>query len=149
MEPIGSPLWQRRLGPGWDVVRRTSFGARYGLASAFPGANRPDMVAVHPGRRLVLVGDVTSAPDAAHLAKTVAYARRLAARRPPGLSDFRVAAQDWYWALPPEWAGAVGRPRGGSSSLRPARTAVPAPPARCSPSSRAARASRRACSPSF
>jgi len=103
MEPIGIALWQRRLGPGWDVIPRTRFGSRYDLASVFPGARRPDMVAVHPRRRLVLVGDVTSSPDAAHLAKTVAYARRLAARQPPALRNFRVAAQDWYWALPPEY----------------------------------------------
>lgn len=102
MEPIAIALWERRLGPGWEVIPRTRFGARYGLASAFPGAGRPDMVAVHRGRRLVLVGDVTSAPDAAHLAKTVGYARRYAARLPPALRNFRVAAQDWYWALPPE-----------------------------------------------
>jgi hypothetical protein len=85
------------------VIPRARFGARYGLARAFHGSSRPDMVAVHHARRRVLVGDVTAQPDVAHLAKTVAYARRLAARLEPPLSGYRVLAQDWYWSLTPEY----------------------------------------------
>jgi hypothetical protein len=125
MEPIGIALWQRRLGPGWEVIPRTSFGARYGLAASFPGRSRPDMVAVHQGRRLVLVGDVTAGPDADHLAKTIAYARGLASRLPPGLSNFGVAAQDWYWALPPEW-GRRSWPTSRRISVRPRPAAAAA-----------------------
>jgi hypothetical protein len=95
--------WRSRLGPGWEVIPRTRFGARYGLAQIFRGAGRPDMVAVNHARRRVLVGDVTSAPDAAHLQKTIGYARRLASQLPQSLAGYRVLAQDWYWALPPEY----------------------------------------------
>lgn len=60
------------------------------------------MVAVNRRRRRVLVGDVTAQPDMDHLAKTIAYARRLVGQLPPDLRGYRVLAQDWYWALPPE-----------------------------------------------
>jgi hypothetical protein len=103
MEPGEVARWQRRLGAGWKVIPRTRFGARYGLAKAFRGSSRPDMVAVNRRRRRVLVGDVTARPDADHLAKTIGYARRLAGRLPDSLQGYRVLAQDWYWALPPEW----------------------------------------------
>jgi hypothetical protein len=101
MEPGEIARWQSRLGPGWEVIPRTRFGSRYGLAQIFRGASRPDMVAVNHARRRVLVGDVTSAPDPDHLQKTIGYARRLAARLPSPLAGYRVLAQDWYWALPP------------------------------------------------
>lgn len=95
--------WRARLGPGWEVIPRTRFGNRYGLAATFRGLGRPDMVAVHDGRRQVLVGDVTSRPDADHLEKTIRYARALAASPAPDRQGYKVLAQDWYWALPPEY----------------------------------------------
>jgi hypothetical protein len=103
MEPGEIARWRARLGPGWEVIPRTSFGTRHGLRQIFRGTSRPDMVAVNRARRRVLVGDVTSAPDPAHLQKTIGYARRLAAQLPPSLAGYRVLAQDWYWALPPEY----------------------------------------------
>jgi hypothetical protein len=133
MEPGEIARWQRRLGSGWEVIPRTRFGARYGLASAFRGASRPDMVAVHHGRRRVLVGDVTARPDADHLGKTIAYARRLAAQLPPSLVGYRVLAQDWYWALPPEYG-----PRSWPTSKR----ILVAPTARARARARGARAAR-------
>jgi hypothetical protein len=93
--------WAARLGAGWDVIPRTRFGRAYGLAGAFRGSSRPDMVAVDHARRRVLVGDVTAQPNADHLAKTIGYARRLAAQLDPRLAGYRVLAQDWYWGLPP------------------------------------------------
>jgi hypothetical protein len=95
--------WRRRLGAGWEVIPRTQFGSRYGLARAFRGAGRPDLVAVNRRTRSVLVGDITAQPSADHVAKTVAYAQRLAAQLPPELAGFGVLAQEWYWGLPPEW----------------------------------------------
>jgi hypothetical protein len=95
--------WARRLGASWLVIPKHRFG-RYGLLkSTYRGLARPDMVAFNPRRREVLVGDVTSQPDADHLAKTVAYAQRLAGRLPPELAGWRVRAQEWYWGLSPEW----------------------------------------------
>jgi hypothetical protein len=95
--------WRRRLGAGWEVIPRTRFGSRYGLAQTFRGAGRPDLVAINRRTRSVLVGDVTSQPDADHIAKTVGYAGRLAAQLPPELAGFGVLAQEWYWGLPPQW----------------------------------------------
>jgi len=95
--------WPRRLGAGWEVIPRTRFGSRYGLAQAFRGTGRPDLVAINRRTRSVLVGDVTAQPDADHIAKTVGYAQRLAAQLPPELADFGVLAQEWYWGLPPDW----------------------------------------------
>lgn len=103
MEPGEIARWQARLGSGWEVIPRTRFGRRYGLAAAFRGQSRPDMVAVNHRRRQILVGDVTASPNADHLAKTIGYARRLAAGLVPDLQGYGVSAQDWYWALPPEY----------------------------------------------
>jgi hypothetical protein len=83
------------------VIPRTRFGRRYDLARIFRGAGRPDLVAVDRRTRSILVGDVTSEPNADHIAKTVAYAQRLAAQLPPELANFNVLAQEWYWGLPP------------------------------------------------
>src|SRR3954452_20439512 len=94
MEPGEIARWRARLGSGWEVIPRTRFGARYGLAGAFRGASRPDMIAVNHARRRVLVGDVTARPDPDHLLKTIGYARRLAARLDPRLVGYRVLAQD-------------------------------------------------------
>lgn len=104
IEPGEIERWRRRLGPGWEVIPRTRFGRRYGLADTFRGTRRPDLVAINARTRSILVGDVTAVPRADHLAKTVAYARRLAERLHPSLAGFRVFAQEWYWGgVPSEW----------------------------------------------
>ena len=95
--------WARRLGSSWEVIPRANFGNRLGLANVFRGVGRPDMVAINRRNRTILVGDVTSQPDADHIAKTVAYAQRLAGQLPPELARWRVLAQEWYWGLSPEW----------------------------------------------
>jgi hypothetical protein len=95
--------WAQRLGSSWEVIPRQNFGNRLGLARIFRGTGRPDMVAINRRNRQILVGDVTSQPDADHIAKTVAYAQRLAGQLPPEMANWRVLAQEWYWGLSPDW----------------------------------------------
>jgi hypothetical protein len=93
--------WARRLGPGYQVFHRTRFPSW--LAAIFRGQGRPDMVAINPRRRAILVGDVTAQPNAAHLQKTINYAQRLSRQNqtlPPPLRRFGIYAQERYWGIP-------------------------------------------------
>jgi hypothetical protein len=114
--------WAARLGPGWEVIHRTNFGNRFGLARAFRGQGRPDMVAVNHRRRAVLVGDVTTRPRADHIDKTQGYARRYLAQIPtvaPTLNGYRVFAQERYWGRPPGSRAMPSRPTSPRWRIRP------------------------------
>lgn len=107
--------WAERLGPAYTTLQRTRFPAW--LRQVFPGQARPDMVAINPRRRTILVGDVTAQPNADHLQKTINYARRLAANLPQQYRGFRVLAQERYWGLAPERRRELGM-RGTSNVSR-------------------------------
>ena len=92
--------WARRLGPSYQVYHRTQFPAW--LRAIYRGQGRPDMVAINPRRRTILVGDVTAQPTADHIQKTLNYAHRLSQNLPPQYRRFGVLAQERYWGIPIE-----------------------------------------------
>lgn len=100
--------WARRLGPGYQVYHRTRFPPW--LAAIFRGSGRPDMVAINPRRRAILVGDVTAQPTAHHLQKTINYARRLSQQLPPALRRYTILAQERYWGIPIDRRPDLGTP---------------------------------------
>jgi hypothetical protein len=98
IERLEIQRWAQQLGRSYRVFTRQQFPTW--LRRIFPGRSRPDMVAINPRQRIILVGDVTTQPNAAHLNKTLGYARQLARNLPPELRNHRVLAQERYWARP-------------------------------------------------
>jgi hypothetical protein len=116
IEPSVAEEWARRLrAGGWHAFPHmlpTPAGPRPlgfpGWANlVFPGQRAPDLIAVHPGRRVVLVGDVTAQPRSGHLRKTIGYARQLARAFRPD-NRYAVLAQERYWGTPLDRARILG-----------------------------------------
>jgi hypothetical protein len=110
LEKIELPRWKRDLGPAYKFIARKQFSRIPWLKKIFPGNNRPDMIAINRQENKIIVGDVTSNPNATkkvlfarheeipHGEATKDYARRLASSPflPDEYKDFTVVAQE-YW----------------------------------------------------
>ena len=116
IEPSVAEEWARRMREqNWQAfphMQPTPAGPRpLGFPSwahaLFPSQRAPDLIAVHPNQRTILVGDVTSKPTESHWNKTCGYAQRVAravanprsaiGKLYPG---YRVVMQERYWGLP-------------------------------------------------
>ncbi len=122
IEPLELKEWKKVLeAKGYEVYTRKQFDKVDWLAKAFPDKRaRPDMVAINPKERKILVGDITAGPwsQAAlkpgdvkklphdigaetetkhHLEKTMDNARQASKNLPEGLKGFKVTAQDRWW----------------------------------------------------
>jgi hypothetical protein len=96
MERIQIDDWASDLGPDWTVFRNRGF-PRW-LRRLFPREGQgPDMMAVNPKTRRILVGDVTTKPSAEHLAKTQADTTAVSRNLPDEYRGYKVVGREKYW----------------------------------------------------
>jgi hypothetical protein len=94
MERQKLQLWRRAL-RRYRVLLKEEFDQLEWLTRIFPGASRPDMIAIGDGR--IIVGDIEARFAARHFEKTIEYARRLIAGLPDEFADFVVVAEERFW----------------------------------------------------
>jgi hypothetical protein len=89
------PPWLQKIFPS---------GAKFTRSTVRGG---PDLVAIDEKNGRIHVGDVTAKASGSHLAKTAAYARKIAAALPENYADFEVVAQERYYGTEQEYSDVV------------------------------------------
>lgn len=93
--------WRQQLGAGWQTyVKGAKATWPQWLRAALPGNSVPDLVAINPRRRAILVGDVTAQPNERHFQKTMSYARKVASNLDPATRGYAVYMRERYWGIP-------------------------------------------------